>query len=92
MNRDELDGKATNAKGKMKEAAGDLTGNDRLREEGAADQAMGKTEETFGKAKRKVGDALDVSEQSTPQSAPSTLHAAASDARRWRWTTWPNPP
>jgi uncharacterized protein YjbJ (UPF0337 family) len=59
MNRDELDGKATKAKGKIKEAAGDLTGNDRLRGEGAADQAIGKTQETFGKAKRKVGEALD---------------------------------
>jgi uncharacterized protein YjbJ (UPF0337 family) len=59
MNRDELDGKVTNAKGKMKEAAGDLTGNNRLKSEGAADQAIGKTENAFGKAKRKVGEAIE---------------------------------
>jgi len=58
-NRDELDGKAESMKGKVKEAAGDLTDNERLRNEGVADEAAGKTQETFGRARRKVGEALD---------------------------------
>jgi uncharacterized protein YjbJ (UPF0337 family) len=57
-NKDELNGKTDQAKGKMKEAVGDLTDNDRLRDEGAADEAAGNVQEGFGKGRRKVGDAL----------------------------------
>jgi uncharacterized protein YjbJ (UPF0337 family) len=58
MNKDELNGKVDQLKGKIKEGVGDATGNDRLRGEGIADQATGNVEEGFGKARRKVGDAL----------------------------------
>ena len=58
-NRDEIKGKADQAKGQMKEKLGDLTGNDELRGEGAADDIKGKAEDTFGNARRKVGNALD---------------------------------
>jgi uncharacterized protein YjbJ (UPF0337 family) len=37
------------AKGRIKEAAGALTGNDRLRAEGRADQAVGKTKQAVQK-------------------------------------------
>jgi uncharacterized protein YjbJ (UPF0337 family) len=40
------------AKGKVKKAAGDLTDDDSLRNEGRVD-------ETAGKAKEKLGDAVD---------------------------------
>jgi uncharacterized protein YjbJ (UPF0337 family) len=43
----------------MKDAAGDLTDNERLRNEGASDDMKGKAEDTYGRAKRKVGNALD---------------------------------
>jgi uncharacterized protein YjbJ (UPF0337 family) len=59
MNRDELEGKAEAVKGKVKQAAGDLTDNAALHDEGVADEAAGKTQETFGKAKRKVGEAIE---------------------------------
>ena len=52
-------GKIENAKGKIKEAAGDLSGDDELRDEGTADQVVGKTQEAFGRAKRKVGEAVE---------------------------------
>jgi len=39
--------------------AGDLTDNDQLRDEGTADEASGDVQEGFGKARRKVGDALN---------------------------------
>ena len=58
MNRDELDGKAETLKGKIKKAAGDLTDDPELHDEGVADEAAGKTQDTFGAAKRKVGDAI----------------------------------
>jgi uncharacterized protein YjbJ (UPF0337 family) len=58
MNNDELNGKTDQVKGKVKQAWGDLTGSDRLHDEGVADEAAGNVEEGFGKARRKVGDAL----------------------------------
>jgi uncharacterized protein YjbJ (UPF0337 family) len=58
-NRDELEGKSGSIKGKVEQAAGDLTDNQDLHDKGVADEAAGKTQETFGKARRKVGEALD---------------------------------
>lgn len=59
MNRDELDGKADKIKGKIKQAAGDLTDNERLRDEGVVDEAAGEVQEGFGRGRRKVGEALN---------------------------------
>jgi len=59
MNKDELDGKAESVKGKIKRGVGDLTDNDRLRDEGAADEVKGDVQEGFGKARGKVGDAIE---------------------------------
>ena len=47
------------AKGRVKEAAGDLTGNDDLKEEGKTDQAAGKVKDIADSAKDKVDDAID---------------------------------
>jgi uncharacterized protein YjbJ (UPF0337 family) len=47
------------AKGRVKEAAGDLTDNDRLKREGKVDQAGGKVKEFVDDAKEKVEDAVD---------------------------------
>jgi uncharacterized protein YjbJ (UPF0337 family) len=58
MNRDELKGKATDLKGRVKGMAGDAIDNDELRDEGAADQAEGKTQEAWGRARRRVGEAV----------------------------------
>ena len=58
-NRDELEGRSKSMKGKVEQAAGDLTDNQDLHDEGLADEASGKTQETFGKARRKVGEALE---------------------------------
>jgi uncharacterized protein YjbJ (UPF0337 family) len=40
-----MGGKTDVAKGRIKEAAGALTGNDKLREEGKTDQVVGKAEQ-----------------------------------------------
>jgi uncharacterized protein YjbJ (UPF0337 family) len=58
MNKNEIDGKVDRLKGNIKEAVGDATNDESLRDEGIADQAAGNVEEGFGKARRKVGDAL----------------------------------
>lgn len=59
MNRDELEGKAEKVKGKAKQAIGDLTDDERLRDEGVADEAAGNAQEGLGKARRKVGEAIE---------------------------------
>ena len=59
MNRDELEGKAEQLKGKVKQGVGDLTDNERLHDEGLADEAAGDVQEGYGKAKRKVGEAIE---------------------------------
>ena len=59
MNRDELDGKGDQLKGKLKQAAGDLTDNDRLHDEGVADEAAGNVQEGFGRGRRKIGEAIE---------------------------------
>lgn len=51
MNKDE-------AKGRVKEAAGDLSGDDDLKREGKADRAEGKVHDAVDKAGDKVKDAL----------------------------------
>jgi len=58
VNNDELNGKVDRLKGKIKEQVGNATNDEDLRGEGIADQAAGNVEEGFGKARRKVGDAL----------------------------------
>jgi len=59
MNRDELEGKAETFKGKVKQAAGDLTDDKQLHDEGVADEVAGETQETLGRARRKVGEAIE---------------------------------
>jgi uncharacterized protein YjbJ (UPF0337 family) len=57
-NRDELDGKGNQIKGRAKQVWGDVTGNEDLHDEGVADEAAGNVQEGIGKARRKVGEAI----------------------------------
>ena len=50
-NKDQFEGRGTEAGGKLKEAAGDLTGDAKLQTEGKIDQAKGKVQKTFGDVK-----------------------------------------
>jgi uncharacterized protein YjbJ (UPF0337 family) len=59
MNKDELKGKATNLKGRLKDAFGSLTGNKSKQAEGFADRAHDAVEEKFGKAKRETKQDID---------------------------------
>ena len=59
MNRDELKGRADRLRGRVKQATGDLTDDDRLRDEGVVDEAAGTLREGFGRGRRKVGEAIE---------------------------------
>jgi uncharacterized protein YjbJ (UPF0337 family) len=59
MNRDEIEGKAEAIKGKVKQAAGHLTNDPKLHDEGVVDEAAGKTQDTIGRGRRKVGEAVE---------------------------------
>ena len=58
-NRDEMEGKWDQAKGKTKETIGNALDDDDLAAEGRADNAGGNVQEGFGKARRKVGEAIE---------------------------------
>ena len=53
-----MGGKTDIVKGRIKEAAGALTGNDKLREEGQTDQAVGKAKQAVQKAANTVKKAV----------------------------------
>jgi uncharacterized protein YjbJ (UPF0337 family) len=54
-------GKSDELKGRVKEAAGILTGDKKLKREGKADQAVGKIKQKVEKVVDKVKDAVRVS-------------------------------
>ena len=58
MNRDELEGKGEQLKGKVKQGVGNLTNDPDLHDEGVADEAAGKLQDSFGQARRDVGNAI----------------------------------
>ncbi|MGK5546389.1 CsbD family protein [Streptomyces sp. URMC 127] len=48
-------GKAKQIKGKLKETAGDATGNKRMEAEGRAEKVSGKVQESAEKARKNLG-------------------------------------
>lgn len=58
-NKDEVEGKFEQAKGWVKDKAGEVTNDPELEAEGEAERVSGKTQEGWGKVKRGVGDAVD---------------------------------
>jgi len=59
MDHDRIKGAGDQMKGKIKEGAGKLTGDEKLKSEGKMDQAKGKVENAIGGAKDKVRETLD---------------------------------
>jgi uncharacterized protein YjbJ (UPF0337 family) len=53
--KDEAKGKFENLKGKIKEAAGSITGKEKLEAEGKAQQVAGKVQEKLGQAEKVIG-------------------------------------
>jgi uncharacterized protein YjbJ (UPF0337 family) len=58
-NRDEIEGKLDRAKGATKETVGGAINDRDLEREGSADKTEGTVKEGFGKARRKVGEAIE---------------------------------
>ena len=58
-NKDEIEGKFDQAKGKTKEAVGRAIDHRDLEQEGKADHVSGRVEEGFGKVRRKVGETIE---------------------------------
>ena len=52
------DGSVDDAKGRVKQAAGDLTDNDRLKNEGRVDRAAGSVKDAVGGTADKLKDAM----------------------------------
>jgi uncharacterized protein YjbJ (UPF0337 family) len=58
-NRDEVEGKWDQAKGRVKEGVGKAIDDPELEAEGDADRASGEVQEGFGKVRRNVGEAVE---------------------------------
>ena len=57
-NKTEMRGKINKAKGAVKEKVGHAVGDRNMEKEGAAARSKGSMQETVGRARRKVGDAV----------------------------------
>lgn len=58
MHKDEVKGSAKQARGHVKDAVGKMTGDEKLRADGAADKAEGAVQKGVGKVKEAARDAL----------------------------------
>ena len=59
MNKDEAKGKVKQIKGSVKEDIAARRGDPALADEGAGDRAEGELQESFGRGKRKIGEAIE---------------------------------
>jgi uncharacterized protein YjbJ (UPF0337 family) len=57
MDKDRIEGSAKQVKGAIKEAAGKMTGDSKMKAEGAADKLAGKVQNAVGGAKDAIRDA-----------------------------------
>jgi len=64
-----MSGKSDEVKGRIKEAVGALTDNDKLRTEGQADQAVGKVKQVATKVIDKAQQAADAAAEKARQAA-----------------------
>ena len=59
MDKDRIAGAAKQVKGNVKEAAGNVAGDEKLRQEGTADKVAGTVPNTVGGVKDSAREALD---------------------------------
>lgn len=59
MDKDRVEGKLEDIKGRVKRQVGEWTGDENAQAEGTAEQVKGKVQNAFGKAKDAVRDAAD---------------------------------
>jgi uncharacterized protein YjbJ (UPF0337 family) len=58
-NKDEVEGKFDQAKGAVKKGVGRALDDPKLQDEGEAERTGGHVQEKFGKARRKIGEAVE---------------------------------
>ena len=58
MDKDRIEGSLDQAKGKIKEGVGKMTGDSKLETEGQADQVSGKVQNTIGGIKDKIRESV----------------------------------
>ena len=55
-NKDQVEGRVKEAKGKIKQVAGRIVGNEKMEEKGRAQKILGKAEAKFGDVKQDLKD------------------------------------
>src|SRR6201996_9275701 len=77
MNKDQISGKVDQVTGKVKEKVGEAVGNQRLANEGLADQVKGAAKETWGNGKDFVQDNADPNRREAERQTNDTREGAA---------------
>lgn len=77
MDKDQAGGKLDQVAGKIKQKAGEAVGNDRLANEGVADQAKGSAQETWGNVKDAVHSATQKTTGGAATESSSGAHATS---------------
>jgi uncharacterized protein YjbJ (UPF0337 family) len=77
MNKDQVSGKFDQAAGKVKEKIGETVGNQRLANEGLADQVKGAAKETWGNAKEVAHENADADRREAERNANDTRERIA---------------
>jgi uncharacterized protein YjbJ (UPF0337 family) len=72
MNKDQVSGKFDQVTGKVKEKVGETVGNQRLANEGLADQVKGAAKETWGHAKDVAHDNAEENRREAERNANDT--------------------
>lgn len=70
-----MSGKSDQAKGRAKEAAGILTGNEDLESEGKTDRITGEAKEKVDHAKDKIGEVIDTAKAKVDEAADKVKDA-----------------
>lgn len=70
MNKDRVEGKAKDIKGRVKRQAGEWTGDSKLQAEGTMDQAEGKAQNFVGKVRDAARESLDDSNLQHDENRP----------------------
>lgn len=70
MDKDRIEGKVDDIKGRVKRQAGEWTGDSELQAEGTMDQAKGKVQNTWGQMKDKAREALDEQNDQAEENRP----------------------
>ena len=72
MDKDRIEGKMEDIKGRAKRQVGEWTGDTQTQAEGAMDQVKGKAQNAWGKAKDAARDSMDDANKQADESRPVT--------------------